>query len=498
MINNLVPANEKSVLSIPQSVRGYVSPLEKIATYAELWQAGEMFAGSQLVPESFRGKPGDCAIALDLALRLDLNPLSLFPQLYVIHGRPSLSAQYMIALVNRSGRFTPITWQEGDDGVVEYTAYGKTRKIPNYYAIASFKSALTGETYASTRVDVRLAHANGWLTKDGSKWQTMPAQMCRYRSASWLIKSYAPELAMGLSFADESEDIEAPEIADNSVAVAALKNDPLALVIDDAAPVATTPSRFNELKTALETAADLDALKAIGVEVSTATLAPHELDELRRLYLDRKKELAQKPTLHPSSIIDTGNNKIQVLDVEKLAAQSAEKASIAQEETAPKPTRKRASKNKMSLEAQRPLDASVIEDNAAAETPTPGAEKLIELEIGTALENAANVDDLDRAVGRIVDNANAGDLDKVAKERLIKNARDRFGVISQHFITDDATDEMTVYCRQIREALESAAETDNKSAFDNALRCIDFWFVHGRITTEQRVELFEVAAKLYQ
>lgn len=479
MVNNLVPANDKPVLTIPQTAsRGYVSPLEKIATYAELWQAGEMFAGSQLVPESFRGKPGDCAIALDLALRLDLNPLSLFPQLYVIHGRPSLSAQYMIALVNRSGRFTPITWTEGDDGVVEYTAYGKTRKIPNYYAVASFKSAITGETYASTRVDVRLAHANGWLTKDGSKWQTMPAQMCRYRSASWLIKSYAPELAMGLSFADESEDIDTPEIADNSVAVAALKNNPLALAADldaDDDPTPTTPSRFNELKTALENAADLSALKSIGVEVSTATLAPQELDELRRLYLDRKKELAQEPAPAPQPA-----------------------PPVIQEETAPKPTRKRASKNKASLEAQRPLDASIIEDNAADETPTPGAEKLVELEIGTALENAANVDDLDRAVGRIVDNANAGDLDKTAKERLIKNARARFGVICQQFMTDDATDEMTVYCRQIREALESAAETDNKAAFDNALRCIDFWFVHGRLTTAQRVELFEVAAKLYQ
>ena len=481
MINNLVPANEKSVLSIPQPVsRGYVSPLEKIATYAELWQAGEMFAGSQLVPESFRGKPGDCAIALDLALRLDLNPLSLFPQLYVIHGRPSLSAQYMIALVNRSGRFTPITWTEGDDGVVEYTAYGKTRKIPNYYAVASFKSAITGEIYASTRVDVRLAHANGWLTKDGSKWQTMPAQMCRYRSASWLIKSYAPELAMGLSFADESEDIEVSEIADNSFTGAAFKNDPLTLVADTADDdQSTTPSRFNELKNALENAADLDALKAIGVEVSTATLAPNELDELRRLYLDRKKELAQEPTPAPQPAADV--------------------APVMQEETAPKPTRKRATKNKASLEAQRPLDASIIEEPAAAdERPQPGAEKLVELEIGTALENAANVDDLDRAVGRIVDNSNAGDLDKVAKERLIKNARARFGVICQQFMTDDATDEMTVYCRQIREALESAAETDNKAAFDNALRCIDFWFVHGRLTSAQRVELFEVAAKLYQ
>ena len=351
-----------------QPAARYVSPLDKIQTYAELCEAGEMFARSQLVPDTFRGKPGDCAIALDLALRLNLNPLSLFPQLFVIHGRPSLSAQYMIALVNRSGRFSCIRWQEGIDGDVEFTSYGKTRRLPNYYAIAEFTEKATGETLKSTRVDMRVAAANGWLTKDGSKWQTMPAQMCRYRSASWLIKAYAPELAMGLSFVDEVEDFDADETF-------------LAATVETAAPtqLAATDDdyngpRFGDLKNDLIVAADLDALKTAADAVSKAQgLTTTELDDLRRLYAARKKELTEPP----APAVE------EPAPVEELTQPAP-----AQEETAPAPVEetpaksRRRNKNALAFEAQRPLDtppASLIgDDQETAETVVDNVEAAAE------------------------------------------------------------------------------------------------------------------------
>ena len=347
----------------------YVSPLDKIATYAELCEAGEMFARSQLVPDTFRGKPGDCAIALDLALRLNLNPLSLFPQLFVIHGRPSLSAQYMIALVNRSGRFSCIRWQEGIDGDVEFTSYGKTRRLPNYYAIAEFTEKSTGETLKSTRVDMRVAAANGWLTKDGSKWQTMPAQMCRYRSASWLIKAYAPELAMGLSFVDEVEDFDATETYP-AATVATHDDADLALLAGDTAPA----SPFVALETTIQEATDLDALKTAADAVSKAQgLTTTELDDLRRLYAARKKELTE--TLAP--VVE------EPAPVEELTppapAQEETPAPVVDE--TPAKSRRR-NKNALAFEAQRPLDAppaSLIgDDQGAAETVDDNVEAAAE------------------------------------------------------------------------------------------------------------------------
>lgn len=346
----------------------YVSPLDKIATYAELCEAGEMFARSQLVPDTFRGKPGDCAIALDLALRLNLNPLSLFPQLFVIHGRPSLSAQYMIALVNRSGRFSCIRWQEGIDGDVEFTSYGKTRRLPNYYAIAEFTEKSTGETLKSTRVDMRVAAANGWLTKDGSKWQTMPAQMCRYRSASWLIKAYAPELAMGLSFVDEVEDFDAGETYP-AATVAEVEATQLNTATDD-----YNGPRFGDLKNDLIVAADLDALKTAADAVSKAQgLTTTELDDLRRLYAARKKELTETP----APVVE---EPAPVEELTQPAPAQEETPAPVVEETPAKSRRR--NKNALAFEAQKPLDtppASLIDadqgnDETVVETSEAAAE----------------------------------------------------------------------------------------------------------------------------
>lgn len=51
-----------------------------------------------------------------------------------------------------------------------------------------------------------MAKDEGWYQKKGSKWQTMPDLMLRYRSATFLIRTTAPEISMGLT-KDEVEDL---------------------------------------------------------------------------------------------------------------------------------------------------------------------------------------------------------------------------------------------------------------------------------------------------
>jgi hypothetical protein len=52
-----------------------------------------------------------------------------------------------------------------------------------------------------------MAKAEGWSTKNGSKWNNMPELMLMYRAAAFLIRTYAPEISMGLQTADELEDV---------------------------------------------------------------------------------------------------------------------------------------------------------------------------------------------------------------------------------------------------------------------------------------------------
>ena len=195
--------NELTTVSSNAVEPSSASVFDDSAEFEKALRMADALSKTSLIPANFQGKPADCLIALDYGRRLGLSPVAVMPHLYVIQGRPATSAQFMIGLVNRSGAFSRIQWDEGIDGEVEYAFNNMKRTAPNYYAIARFTENATGTAYESPRVDLRFALANGWLTKNDSKWQKMPQVMCRYRSAAILIKTTCPELAMGMDYYDD-------------------------------------------------------------------------------------------------------------------------------------------------------------------------------------------------------------------------------------------------------------------------------------------------------
>jgi hypothetical protein len=64
----------------------------------------------------------------------------------------------------------------------------------------------TNTRLESTKVTMEMAVNEGWYGKNGSKWQSMPDLMLRYRSAAFFGRIYAPELLMGLTTAEEVRD----------------------------------------------------------------------------------------------------------------------------------------------------------------------------------------------------------------------------------------------------------------------------------------------------
>ncbi|MBQ2059258.1 MAG: hypothetical protein II488_05735, partial [Firmicutes bacterium] len=59
-----------------------------------------------------------------------------------------------------------------------------------------------------------MAKAEGWLTKAGSKWQTMPELMLTYRSAAFFARTICPDLAMGMYTEYEQREISESEPAE--------------------------------------------------------------------------------------------------------------------------------------------------------------------------------------------------------------------------------------------------------------------------------------------
>jgi hypothetical protein len=154
----------------------------------------KMLAASSLVPKEFQSNMANCAIALNIAHRLKADPFMVCQNIDIIHGRPSFRATFLIAMVNASGRFSPIRFVLSGEG--------KQRQC-----VAMAKDLASGETVEGPVVSMEMAEAEGWSTKSGSKWKTMPELMLRYRAAAFFARLYAPDITLGMLTVEEAEDI---------------------------------------------------------------------------------------------------------------------------------------------------------------------------------------------------------------------------------------------------------------------------------------------------
>lgn len=153
----------------------------------------KLLATSTLVPKEFQGNMANCAIGLNIAKRLGADPFMVLQNIDVIHGRPSFRATFLIAMVNASGRFSPLQFKmEGE---------GQTRSC---IAFATTKD--DGKRVEGPEITMAMAKAEGWSTKAGSKWLTMPELMLRYRAAAFFARIYAPDITLGMQTSEESAD----------------------------------------------------------------------------------------------------------------------------------------------------------------------------------------------------------------------------------------------------------------------------------------------------
>ena len=167
-------------------------------TIEEAWRWAKALAESTIIPTNYQHKPGDCLIVLDLAARLDAPWLAIMQNVYTVHGRPAMDAALSTALTNRSGVFID---------PLDYEVQGDNPLDQNYRVRAFATRKSTGKTLFGPWITWQLVHAEGWDSKPGSKWPTMPDQMFHYRAASWFQRRYCPELTMGMMTTQEAADL---------------------------------------------------------------------------------------------------------------------------------------------------------------------------------------------------------------------------------------------------------------------------------------------------
>jgi hypothetical protein len=199
-------------------------------SYAIMKDQARLFSISRLLPDAVRGDSPDeamanCLIALQMAHAMNELPFMVMQNIHIVKGKAGFAAQFMIARANASGVFKGrINWRID-------------RIDPANLSVTAFATlAETGEEVDFT-ADMKMAQAEGWTSN--AKYKSMPELMLRYRSATFLVRLYAPDVMLGYRTADELEDISA-SVAPSASALTA------DMLTDQAKPTAEGAARKPE------------------------------------------------------------------------------------------------------------------------------------------------------------------------------------------------------------------------------------------------------------
>ena len=232
----------------------------------------------------------NCVIALNMASRMNTDPLLVMQNLYLIEGRPAWTSQFITGTINSSGRFSALRFDLEDLGekTVSYTEYvwenNKKTPVEKHITIQDMSCVAwaiereTNERVESTKITLEMAIKEGWFQKNGSKWQTMPQQMLSYRAASFFGRLYAPELLMGLRSAEEEQERSIIDVTPDEY--------------QEQATSATNTSAAT-LKRDILQSKSLDHLNTLESKI-TALENTNERDELFKLFNAQKTKLSSQ------------------------------------------------------------------------------------------------------------------------------------------------------------------------------------------------------------
>lgn len=188
----LSTVNQNEIMPQAQQFRSMWNDKDMLA---QAFNCAKYLSASALVPETYHQKPENCLIALDLANRSGMSPLTVMQNLYVVKGKPAWAGQFAIALVNGSKRFAkplkPIFF--GDEGTMSWGCYMET---------VDFE----GKKVEGAKITMQMAKDEGWLDKSGSKWKTMPQQMLMYRAGAFFARVHCPDVLYGVQMVEEVKD----------------------------------------------------------------------------------------------------------------------------------------------------------------------------------------------------------------------------------------------------------------------------------------------------
>lgn len=157
------------------------------SSVGEAMQLAQMMSDCGLLPDTFKGKPGNALMVVEQAMRWQMSPFAVAQEIAVIQGKLMYSGKIVAAAVHSSGVL---------NGRLSYayTGSGDERTVT--------VSGLLRMEAAPREIQVRLKDA-----KTGNKvWISQSDQQLAYHGARVWARRFTPEVMLGVYAPEEMQD----------------------------------------------------------------------------------------------------------------------------------------------------------------------------------------------------------------------------------------------------------------------------------------------------
>lgn len=198
-MDEIIDINQAEIRQIPTQTQTQLASHTDtgiISDFRQYFKMASELCKADIIPQAYKGKVADTAIAIDMANRMGVSPMMVMQSMYVVKGKPSWSGQACLSFIR--AKFTDVkVIYVGTKGTDDRGCYVK----------ATDKD---GDVLEGTTVTMSMAKAEGWTSN--SKWRNMPEQMLAYRAASFFARVHCPETLMGVQVEGEVEDSSKPAV----------------------------------------------------------------------------------------------------------------------------------------------------------------------------------------------------------------------------------------------------------------------------------------------
>ncbi len=173
-------------------------------TVEEVGRLADAVIAAGMVPNSYNGTnaagtKSKLMIGIMKGLEVGFGPITALSHICIINNRPSLYGEAAIALCHRGGA---IEWAKhcftGEEGKDDWTARYSIKRRDQ-----------TGTYYGQFSVgDAKRAHL--WANPKRTPWIEYPQRMLLARARAFALREGFADYLMGLSIAEEAEDLPAP------------------------------------------------------------------------------------------------------------------------------------------------------------------------------------------------------------------------------------------------------------------------------------------------